>query len=138
MTELLSLLAVCSLWAAPQGDPIEPAAPLPASDPNNGGGWVYNDLISDEFEGTALDENRWFIVGQLDENGEPQYVHPDDPERRVWKGRAPAQFSGRNHRLEDGILILETRWEPDFPFSEEITRPAFGEPMDMQISLRPA
>lgn len=103
--------------------------PAPFSDPENSGGWVYDEAISDEFNGTALDEDRWFIVGKLDENGQPQYVHPDDPGKRVWKGRAPSQFSGENHRLEDGILILETRWEPDFPFSDEIPRPAFGEAM---------
>lgn len=45
------------------------------------------------------------------------------------EGRAPSQFSGRNYRLEDGILNLEVRWEPYFPLSEEIKIPVFGEAM---------
>lgn len=103
------------------------AHPAPLSDPDNSGGWVYNEAISDEFNSDKLDEDRWFIVGKMDENGKPQYIHPDNPKKFVWKGRAPSQFSGRNHRLEDGILKLEARWEPDFPFEKEIRKPTFGE-----------
>ncbi|WP_149865419.1 family 16 glycosylhydrolase [Catenovulum maritimum] len=101
---------------------------LPLSDPDNKSGWLLNTVVSDEFEDNHLDEDRWYIVGKF-ENGKPVYKHPDKPNKKVWKGRAPSQFSGRNHRLEDGKLILETRWEPDFPFSEEIKIPVFGEPM---------
>ncbi|MGJ8639559.1 MAG: family 16 glycosylhydrolase [Opitutaceae bacterium] len=99
---------------------------FPFSDPGNTGEWVYNSVVSDEFEGTELDEDRWFIVGKF-VDGKPTYVHPDKPEKWVWKGRAPSQFSGRNHRLEGGMLKLEVRWEPDFPFSDEIRKPAFGD-----------
>ncbi|MGJ8654614.1 MAG: family 16 glycosylhydrolase [Opitutaceae bacterium] len=90
----------------------------PLSDPTNKDGWVLNEAVSDEFEGSTLDEDRWFIVGKF-ENGKPVYKDPDHPDREVWIGRAPAQFSGRNYRIEDGILKLETRWEPDFPFTTE-------------------
>jgi len=99
--------------------------PLPYSDPENKGGWIYNELISDEFDGDTVDEDRWFIVGKF-VDGKPVYKHPDDPHKKVWKGRAPSQFSGRNYRLEDGMLILETRWEPDFPFEKEVRQPVFG------------
>lgn len=105
---------------------ISIANPLPLSDPDNNGGWVLNDLVSDEFNSSILDEDRWFVVGKF-KDGKPEYIHPDKPEKKVWKGRAPSQFSGRNYRLEDGRLILETRWEPDFPFEEEIHKPVFGE-----------
>ncbi|MEP4079545.1 family 16 glycosylhydrolase [Haloferula sp.] len=108
--------------------PAHPAAVFPLSDAENRGGWVYNTEVSDEFDGDTMDEERWFIVGKF-EDGKPVYKHPDKPKKKVWKGRAPSQFSGRNHRLEDGILKLETRWEPDFPFSEEIHKPVFGEAM---------
>lgn len=105
------------------------AAPvLPLSDPMNNGGWVLNKEVSDEFDADKVDEDRWFIVGKF-KDGKPQYVHPDDPDKWVWKGRAPSQFSGRNYRLEDGKLMLEARWEPDFPFTDEIRKPTFGEPM---------
>ncbi len=99
---------------------------LPFSDPNNEGGWVYNADVSDEFDDDTIDEDKWYIVGKF-EDGKPVYKHPDDPKKWVWKGRAPSQFSGRNYRLEDGKLMLETRWEPDFPFTDEIRKPVFGE-----------
>ncbi|GIZ08880.1 hypothetical protein FUMI01_16070 [Flavobacterium sp. UMI-01] len=99
---------------------------LPFSDPANEGKWILNTEVSDEFDEKTIDENKWYIVGKF-ENGKPFYKHPDKPNKKVWKGRAPSQFSGRNYRLEDGKLILETRWEPDFPFSDEIVKPVFGE-----------
>ncbi|EMI52548.1 family 16 glycosylhydrolase [Rhodopirellula sallentina] len=102
--------------------------PVPFSDPTNDGGWVYNTEVSDEFDGSEVNEDRWYIVGKF-ENGKPFYKHPDKPEKKVWKGRAPSQFSGRNYRLEDGVLKLEVRWEPDFPFSDEIRQPVFGDAM---------
>lgn len=97
-----------------------PDAPIvyPFSDSNNTGGWVLNTEASDEFEASVIDEDRWYIVGKF-ENGKPVYKDPDYPNKKVWKGRAPSQFSGRNYRLEDGKLILETRWEPDFPFADD-------------------
>ena len=95
---------------------------LPLSDPNNTGGWVLNEEVSDEFEDSILDEDRWYVVGKF-ENGKPVYKDPDFPDREVWIGRAPSQFSGRNYRLEDGKLMLETRWEPDFPFSTQAGDP---------------
>lgn len=95
---------------------------LPLSDQNNSGGWVLNTDVSDEFNAANLDEDKWYVAGKF-ENGVPVYKHPDDPDKKVWIGRAPSQFSGRNYRLEDGMLILETRWEPDFPFSDKLDKP---------------
>lgn len=99
---------------------------LPFSDQQNQGQWIYNTDVSDEFDGDKVDEDKWFIVGKF-EDGKPVYKHPDLPKKKVWKGRAPSQFSGRNYRLENGKLILETRWEPDFPFTDEIRVPVFGD-----------
>ncbi|MDQ9090340.1 family 16 glycosylhydrolase [Pseudoalteromonas haloplanktis] len=99
---------------------------LPFSDPDNRGDWQLNTQVSDEFDAPILDEQRWYVVGKF-EDGKPVYKHPDKPDKKVWKGRAPSQFSGRNYRLEDGKLILETRWEPDFPFETNIHIPVFGE-----------
>jgi len=97
---------------------------FPYSDPENTAGWVLNAEVSDEFDAPTIDEDKWYVVGKF-ENGKPVYKDPDHPNRKVWKGRAPSQFSGRNYRLEDGKLILETRWEPDFPFSDE-KQPPWG------------
>lgn len=101
---------------------------FPLSDPQNTGNWILNKEVGDEFEEDRLNEDRWYVVGKF-ENGKPVYKHPDKPNKKVWKGRAPSQFSGRNYRLEDGKIKLETRWEPEFPFSDEIRVPVFGEPL---------
>lgn len=128
----LALVALCSAaltltgcidTAEKQTAAVATKAPvqkfLPVSDPSNTGAWVLNTEVSDEFDGKALDEDKWFIVGKIDENGQPIYKDPDHPEREVWIGRAPAQFSGGNVQLEDGMLKLSARWEPDFPFTTE-------------------
>ncbi|MDX6747899.1 family 16 glycosylhydrolase [Polaribacter sp. PL03] len=96
---------------------------MPFSDLSNKGGWKLRTDISDEFDGDLIDEDKWYIVGKFDAQGNPFYIHPDKPNKKVWKGRAPSQFSGRNYRLENGKLILETRWEPEFPFSNDKQKP---------------
>ncbi|MCG9793741.1 family 16 glycosylhydrolase [Flavobacterium algicola] len=80
----------------------------PLSDPNNTGGWVLNKEISDEFDAAVLDETKWHIQGK---GG----VYQSN-----FIGRAPSQFSTDNVRLENGMLKLETRWEPTFNFSTKI------------------
>ena len=88
--------------------------PSPFSDPENTGGWILNEEISDEFEGTQLDTSKWFIEG-LDGN----YY--------IWKGRAPAQFVPHNVIVEDGKLKLRTQWEPDYAFDQEGYKESGGE-----------
>lgn len=82
------------------------AKTLPYSDPDNKGGWTLNAAVSDEFDGESLDLDKWFVLG-LDGNyyGE-------------WKGRAPSQFSPANVRTSGGTLIITSKWEPDFKFSD--------------------
>ena len=77
----------------------------PASDPANAAGWMLNKDMSDEFEGRELDASKWLVQGT------------DGEYRSQWIGRAPSQFSTNNVRLENGKLKIQTRWEPDFPFS---------------------
>ncbi|MEO0332021.1 MAG: family 16 glycosylhydrolase, partial [Bacteroidota bacterium] len=89
--------------------------PVPFSDPNNREGWVLNQEISDEFEGSQLDTNKWFIEGL---NG--RYY--------IWKGRSPAQFVPHNVIVDDGKLKLRTQWEPDFPFDQEGYSESGGDP----------
>jgi len=91
---------------------------LYSTNSTNSGGWELNKDLSDEFEGDTLNRDRWQVIGKF-ENGVPVYKDVDNPNKKVWIGRAPSQFSGNNYRLENGKLILETRWEPDFPFSGE-------------------
>lgn len=82
------------------------AAPLPYSDPNNTGGWTLNPSVSDEFNGTSLDLDKWLNLGlDGDYHGE-------------WKGRAPSQFNPANVSVKGGNLILTSKWEPEFKFSD--------------------
>ena len=94
----------------------EPTTPsfLPLSDADNAGGWIFKDDLSDEFEDAALNENKWHIQGK-----EGDY-------KSNFVGRPPSQFSINNVRLEDGKLKIQTRWEPDYPFSPT-THPTSGE-----------
>ena len=77
----------------------------PASDPTGVGGWILNEEMSDEFETRELDRSKWLVQGT------------DGEYRSNFLGRAPSQFSTENVRIESGKLKLQTRWEPDFPFS---------------------
>ena len=81
-------------------------SPLPASDPANEGGWVLNPDLSDEFNGTEIDHDKWFVQGR---NGD--YY--------IWKGRPPSQYAPHNVIVEGGFLKIRSQWEPDYPFAEE-------------------
>lgn len=78
----------------------------PSSDPTNSEGWILNEELSDEFEGTTIDKKKWFVEGQ---NGD--YY--------IWKGRAPSQFVPHNVIVENGTLKLRTQWEPNYGFANE-------------------
>lgn len=80
---------------------------LPFTDAQNKGDWKLNTDISDEFETATVDQEKWLIQGT---NGEY---------KSNWIGRAPSQFSTDNVRIEDGKLKLQTRWEPNFNFSDK-------------------
>lgn len=81
---------------------------LPLSDQNNDGNWVLNQDMSDEFEASQLNQTKWLIQGT------------DGVYQSNFKGRAPSQFSTNNARLENGMLKLETRWEPDYNFNPTV------------------
>ncbi|MGJ8642100.1 MAG: sulfatase-like hydrolase/transferase [Luteolibacter sp.] len=106
------------LFASPEG--VLPAVAFessldhPYSDQKNSGEWVLNKTVSDEFNAPELDEEKWLIQGK---NGEF---------KSNWIGRAPSQFSVDNVRVEDGKLILQSRWEPDFKFSNRIDKTFLG------------
>ncbi|WP_226912983.1 family 16 glycosylhydrolase [Flavicella marina] len=92
-------------------DPViddTPKVLLPASDQQNSGNWVLNEELSDEFEGQVLDETKWLVQGR---NGEF---------KSRFVGRAPSQFSTDNVKVENGKLMLETRWDPDYNFIPKI------------------
>lgn len=79
---------------------------LPASDPENSGAWILIDSVSDEFDGDSLDLNKWNNLGlDGDYYGE-------------WKGRAPSQYNPANVTVKDGFLTIQSKWDPDFEFSD--------------------
>ena len=79
----------------------------PLSDPSNTDGWILNQLLSDEFNGVSLDKSKWWILGE------------NNDYRNKWKGRSPAQFAPHNVKLENGDLVLSSKWDPDFDFANE-------------------
>lgn len=82
------------------------AGVLPLSDPENTGGWVLNPIVSDEFNGSEIDHEKWYVQGT-------------DGHYYIWKGRPPSQFAPHNVLVEDGMLKIRTQWEPDFEFAQE-------------------
>jgi len=63
----------------------------PLSDQDNQGHWVRDAPMSDEFESTTLDPNKWW---------------PTNPS---WRGRQPARFDPNNVKVADGKLHLTMR-----------------------------
>lgn len=95
--------------AAATGSQATAGGPLyPMSDPNNTGNWILRADMSDEFNGSSLDTNKWFKDG---EGGVFIYS---------WPGRAPSQFAPENIRVENGKLYLTTKWDPNYPFVPDI------------------
>ncbi|NJB84029.1 family 16 glycosylhydrolase [Wenyingzhuangia aestuarii] len=123
MLSTLFVAIACSKKTNPSATQNKTKVVVPFSDPINTGNWVLNTAVSDEFDTTSLDRDKWHVVGELN-NGIPSYKNPDRPQREDWIGRAPSQFSGDNYRLENGMLKLETRWEPDFAFSDKTDKVA--------------
>lgn len=90
---------------------------MPLSDPGNSGGWVLNELVSDEFEAEELDRDKWIVQGH-------------DGRYHTWRGRAPSQFAGQNVFVNDGMMVLRSQWEPDFDFHDSENGGArYGDPI---------
>ena len=109
---------LCSIWAALALVNHSTAQELPVSDPDNDGQWTLNASVSDEFNGSKLDLDKWQNIGQ---NG--NYYGE-------WKGRAPSQYSSANVSVGDGSLTIASKWEPDFRFSKSVgsNGVAYGKP----------
>lgn len=63
----------------------------PSSPPNREGQWRLMEQVSDEFNGTALDTNKWV------------------PFNKTWKGRAPGWFNPENVVVADNCLQLHSK-----------------------------
>jgi beta-glucanase (GH16 family) len=72
---------------------------FPLSDQGNQGHWKKYELMSDEFEGTELDSNKWY------------------PKNPRWLGRQPAYFYPGNVSVGKGKLHLKMKKEevPEMP-----------------------
>lgn len=65
-------------------------APLGVQEAEN---WVYNEVLSDEFDGVKLDTAKWYDYNP------------------TWMGRQPSLFRKENVRVENGQLILSGKRE---------------------------
>ena len=72
---------------------------LPLSDQANKGNWTKYEIMSDEFEGTKLDPDKWY------------------PRNPTWLGRQPAYFYPGNVTVSNGKLHLAMRKQevPEMP-----------------------
>jgi hypothetical protein len=72
---------------------------FPLSDQANEGKWIKYEIMSDEFEGSQLDPNKWY------------------PRNPGWLGRQPAYFYPSNVTVSDGKLHLAMRKQeiPEMP-----------------------
>ncbi len=86
--------------AGPLGQtPAHVTDALPLSDQQNKSDWVKFEPMSDEFDGPALDTNKWHVGLEW------------------WKGRPPAPFLAKNVTIQGGQLHLTMRKEklpPEF------------------------
>ena len=90
------------------------AQTYPLSDASNTGNWVLNSDVSDEFDSGSLNEEKWLIQGK---NG----VYQSN-----FIGRSPSQFSINNALVENGKLKIRTKWEPDYPFTNDANGSMLG------------
>jgi beta-glucanase (GH16 family) len=74
------------------------------SDADNTGNWVLRTDMSDEFTGSTLNSDKWFVSGT------------DGIFMNHWPGRAPSQFAPENVRVENGKLHITTKWDPNYNF----------------------
>jgi beta-glucanase (GH16 family) len=94
----LAACVACGLAAAPEQEKVVPQEP-PTFGPPNPSQWQPLPAMTDEFDGTALDTDKW---------------HATNPE---WKGRQPGLFMPSNVTVRDGKLHITMRKEtvPDAP-----------------------
>lgn len=70
--------------------------------------------MSDEFDGTILDTNKWHLQGaRFSPTDSSSFYYSN------FRGRAPGAFSPRNVRFNDGKLIINTRAIPQANFDEQ-------------------
>jgi beta-glucanase (GH16 family) len=77
---------------------------LPHTNPTNKGQWMLQDDFSDEFDGMALDAEKWHVQG----TGNEYYNN--------WPGRAPSQFIPEAATVEGGHLLITSKWDLGYNF----------------------
>lgn len=108
LTAALSGTAVCSASAAV----------YPHTDPANLGNWILQSAVSDEFEGTQLDENKWQVCGR---NGIYWGQGGSNP-GFTGRGYDPAgydtgwEYNPDNLRVTNGLLKITTQYDPAYPW----------------------
>ncbi|MEO6289663.1 MAG: hypothetical protein ABIO76_07080 [Ginsengibacter sp.] len=108
-TSVFGMLLACALFKGNKPTPIATLTNVyPVSYSANTGKWVLNTTFSDEFNSSNLDTTKWFVKGT------------NNVYQSNFVGHAPGHFSTQNVRLDNAMLKLQTRWEPDFYFPKQV------------------
>ncbi len=68
--------------------------------------WQLVDNMSDEFEGASLDATKWHVQGAPN-FGQSAYYYSNFTGRDTWR------YETQNARVEDGLLRITSRFDPD-------------------------
>ena len=96
---------------------------LPFGEVSIGNSWLFRSDLSDEFNENEINIDKWFIAGDV--NNEVIYPEESDLEdgsAADWVGRAPGAFDKKSPFIENGILNLPIKWDPNsdlFPYLDE-------------------
>lgn len=85
----------------------------PHTDPTNTGSWVLVENMSDEFNGTAVDDAKWQVCGKdgVYWGGTPGFTGRGYPSTRYDTGW---EYSPDNVRVESGMLKITTKYDPTY------------------------
>ena len=96
---------------------------LPFGEVSIGNSWLFRSDLSDEFNENEINIDKWFIAGDV--NNEviyPEESGLEDGSAADWVGRAPGAFDKKSPFIENGILNLPIKWNPNsdlFPYLDE-------------------
>ncbi|QBG45933.1 glycosyl hydrolase family protein [Verrucomicrobia bacterium S94] len=94
----------------------EKSAPVyyPHTDPGNAGNWVLLEAVSDEFEGTQLDETKWQVCGRAGVYWNNQFSGRSYSSSNGDSWDTGWEYSPDNLRVTNGMLKIRTEYDPSF------------------------
>ncbi|MDZ8117772.1 glycoside hydrolase family 16 protein [Pontiella agarivorans] len=86
----------------------------PHTDPENTGNWVLLEAVSDEFEGTHLDETKWQICGRDGVYWNNQFSGRSYSTTNGDNWDTGWEYSPDNLQVTNGMLKIRTEYDPSF------------------------